>query len=64
MSKLFDLAIGVGLAYIGVVLLLIAGWLTHVIVTIQTAKWILLLAGAILFPIGIIHGWGIWFGIF
>ncbi|KKL03587.1 hypothetical protein LCGC14_2624680, partial [marine sediment metagenome] len=58
MSKLFDLAIGVGLAYIGVVLLLIAGWLTHVIVTIQTAKWILLLAGAILFPIGIIHGWG------
>ena len=64
MSKLFDLAIGVGLAYIGVVLLLIAGWLTHVIVTIQTANWILLLAGAILFPIGIIHGWGLWFGLF
>ena len=45
-------------------LLVIAGWLTHVIVTIQTAKWILLLAGAILFPIGIIHGWGLWFGLF
>ncbi|KKL80522.1 hypothetical protein LCGC14_2003890, partial [marine sediment metagenome] len=58
MSKLFDLAIGAGLAYIAFGLLVLAGWLTHIIVTIQTAKWILLLAGAILFPIGIIHGWG------
>ena len=45
-------------------LLVIAGWLTHIIVTIQTAKWLLLLAGAILFPIGIIHGWGLWVGLF
>ncbi len=45
-------------------LLVLAGWLTHIIVTIQAAKWILLLAGAILFPIGIIHGWGLWFGLF
>lgn len=62
--SLRNVAAGVGIAYIIFVLLLIAGWLTHVIVTIQTAKWILLLAGAILFPIGIIHGWGLWFGFF
>ncbi len=44
--------------------LVFAGWLTHIIVTIQAASWGLLIAGAIMAPIGIIHGWGIWFGIF
>ncbi len=47
-----------------VVVGLIAAWMTHIIVSIQTASWILLLAGALLFPIGIIHGIGIWFGAF
>ncbi len=41
-----------------------AGWVTHVIVCIQAASWALLIAGAIAFPIGIIHGIGIWFGAF
>jgi hypothetical protein len=45
-------------------LTLIAGWVTHVIVCIQTASWVLLIAGAIAFPIGIVHGIGIWFGAF
>ena len=45
-------------------LLVFAGWLTHVIVTIQAAAWGLLIAGAIMVPIGVIHGWGIWFGFF
>lgn len=43
---------------------LLAAWLTHIIVSIQTASWLILIAGAILFPIGIIHGIGIWFGAF
>ena len=64
MPKLRNVAAGGTLASVIFGLLVVAGWLTHIIVTIQTAKWILLLAGAILFPIGIIHGWGIWFGIF
>lgn len=37
-------------------------WLTHVVVCISSAKWVFLLAGAIFFPIGCIHGTGIWFG--
>ena len=41
-----------------------AAWLTHVITCISTAKWIFLLAGAVFFPIGCVHGTGIWFGIF
>lgn len=40
----------------------IAAWLTHVIVCIKSASWVFLLAGAIFFPIGIVHGTGVWFG--
>lgn len=39
-------------------------WLTHVIACISAAKWVFLLAGAIFFPIGCVHGTGIWFGWF
>jgi hypothetical protein len=41
-----------------------AAWLTHVVVSIQTAKWLLLVAGAIVFPVGCVHGTGIWLGWF
>jgi hypothetical protein len=39
-------------------------WLTHVVTCLAAAKWGFLIAGAIFFPIGIIHGIGIWFGFF
>ena len=42
----------------------IGAWFTHVVVSIQTAKWLLLLVGAIFFPVGCVHGTGIWFGWF
>lgn len=45
-------------------LVLIAAWVTHVLVTISNAEWLLLIAGAVMAPIGIIHGIGIWFGLF
>lgn len=41
----------------------IAAWATHVIVCIKAGTWLLLLAGAIAFPIGIVHGFGVWFGL-
>lgn len=47
---------------LGLIVAMFAGWLTHVIVTIQTTQWLLLIAGAIMAPIGIVHGWGLWFG--
>lgn len=40
----------------------IAAWLTHIITCLADDKWGFLIAGAIMFPIGIIHGIGIWFG--
>lgn len=39
-----------------------AGWITHVILCIQTGNWGFLIAGAIAAPIGVIHGIGHWFG--
>ncbi len=42
----------------------ISAWLTHVVICLKTAAWGFLIAGAILFPIGIIHGVGLWFGWF
>jgi hypothetical protein len=38
-------------------------WLTHIFVCIKAATWGLLIAGAIMFPIGIIHGIGVWLGV-
>jgi hypothetical protein len=51
--------IGIGLA-----LAVIAAWLTHVIVCLKAASWGFLVAGAIFFPVAIIHGVGSWFGLF
>lgn len=39
------------------------GWLTHVFVCLELGKWGFLIAGAIAAPVAIIHGWGIWFGL-
>lgn len=38
-------------------------WITHVIVCIKSEQWVFLLAGAICAPVGVIHGWGVWLGI-
>jgi len=42
-------------------LVLFVAWLTHVITCLATAAWGFLIAGAIVFPIAIIHGFMIWF---
>lgn len=53
---------------LGIVLYLLLGlvsfatWLTHVIVCIETSRWGLLIAGALFFPVGMVHGLGVWFG--
>lgn len=49
---------------IGLFVWLGAAWLTHVVVSIQSAKWVLLVMGSLVFPIGCVHGTGIWFGVF
>lgn len=53
LNSLFGVAFG---------LTVFAAWLTHVITCLSYGLWGFLLAGALLFPIGIIHGLMIWFG--
>ena len=54
----------IGLVWIAIAISTIPAWLTHVFSTISNEQWVFLLAGAIFAPIGVIHGWGIWFGWF
>ncbi len=46
----------------GLAIASVSAWITHVVVCIQTEQWFFLIAGAIAFPIAIVHGVGIWFG--
>ena len=47
---------------LGFLLIFPAAWITHVIHCLIAAKYLLLIAGALIFPVGIIHGVGLWFG--
>ena len=55
-------------AWIAFIITSVIAWLHHVIYClqhIQTAyEWAILLAGVILPPVGILHGYGLWFGWF
>lgn len=44
--------------------LLVAAWLTHIIHCLGTGEWGFLIAGALFFPIAMVHGIGLWFGAF
>jgi len=41
----------------------LGAWTTHLIVCFKTASWGFLIAGAIFFPVGVVHGIGIWLGV-
>lgn len=38
-------------------------WFTHLFVCFTAGKWGFLIAGALFFPVAIVHGFGIWLGI-
>jgi hypothetical protein len=42
----------------------VLAWLTHVVTCLKTASWGFLIAVAVFFPVGCVHGTGIWFGVF
>lgn len=41
----------------------VSAWFTHLYVCFSEEKWGFLVAGAVMFPIAIVHGIGIWLGI-
>jgi len=67
-DKLGALMVGVGITFF---ISAIAAWGTHIIVAIQAlvgtetvsvGYGVLLAVGAFMPPVGVIHGYGIWFG--
>lgn len=42
---------------------IIASWITHVVVCIKVASWGFLIAGAVFVPVAVVHGTGLWFGV-
>jgi hypothetical protein len=39
----------------------LAGWCQHIYTCFNESLWGFLIAGAIFSPVGVIHGWGLWF---
>jgi len=56
-----------GIALISAALLFVltcfAAWITHIVTCFQNGEWGFLLVGALFFPIAVIHGIGVWFGL-
>ncbi len=48
---------------LGTFMAVFSGWLTHLYICFTVGAWGFLIAGAIFFPIGVVHGWGLWLGI-
>lgn len=44
-------------------ILMFSAWITHIVNCLSDERWGFLIAGALAFPIAIIHGVGIWFGV-
>jgi hypothetical protein len=40
----------------------LSAWFTHVYVCFSDNRWGFLIAGALFFPVAIVHGVGLWFG--
>ena len=40
-----------------------AGWCQHFYTCVSRLELLFLAVGTLIFPVGIIHGWGIWLGI-
>lgn len=50
-------------AYIFALPLIFAGWVTHLYACAAAEDWGFLFLGSLFFPVGAIHGWGIWAGL-
>ncbi len=52
-----------GAVIAALVLLVAGGWIQHLYTCFSQEKWGFLIAGAIFVPVGVIHGWGVWLGL-
>ena len=40
-----------------------SAWVTHLVMCFSDDRWGFLIAGALFFPVAVIHGTGVWFGV-
>ena len=56
-----------GIALVSTAIIVVLGgfaaWVTHIVDCFQDGEWGFLLVGALFFPLAVIHGIGIWFGL-
>ena len=50
-----------GIALVIFVISCFAAWLTHIVISFQEEMWGFLIGGMMLFPVGIFHGFYLWF---
>jgi len=62
MKKLFETTVGTVL-FFAVSILPFAGFIQHIVTCVDEDRTLLLIAGIFIFPIGIVHGWGVWLGV-
>ena len=49
--------------FIAFMVTLLAAWWTHIVVCLKAEAWVILIAGIVVPPIGVVHGISIWFGV-
>lgn len=54
--------LGCGIMTLCLLLVMIPAWITHVVYSISHELWVVLVVGAFVPPVGIIHGIMVWFG--
>ncbi len=56
-----------GIALVSTAIIVVLGgfaaWVTHIVNCFQDGEWGFLLVGALFFPLAVIHGIGIWLGL-
>ena len=48
---------------IGLALVWLSAWITHVVTCILSHEWLFMIIGAFIAPIGVVHGVMIWAGV-
>jgi len=49
--------------FIGIALATFGAYIQHFVTAINEEMWVLLVLGAVIFPVGMLHGWLVWAGV-
>ena len=52
----------VGLGFFMLYVAIVGAWLTHIFYCIKVGNYLLLIAGGLVAPVGVVHGISVWFG--